>query len=227
MLETVDRWDKEKGSYGALAYVALKQLFRYYWKEVSVQPQTGIQYDARVREFDTAFRTAYDTVPPAEQAAKELGISQKAVEKCRNRIGSGCGRVMCLSHMEEESETILTDGVSAEEMGMRKTLDREFVEKARRLLEGDILERIVFECLVQPGNESMSNQELADVIELITGIRLSKQQVYWIKYRLAIKLVDEGALDISGIRQRGKWLDRGLAGRRRKRMRKAKRYPTV
>lgn len=208
----VDLWDIEKGKFQTLVRNRLKKLYRAYWKESYIQPQTSMQQDAKIRAFDNRSRMEKGEVEDAAVVAKALGKAVRTIEKARARIEAQSGRLDSIDRIRElypgkdlsfecGPEGGNPDGLSVE-------LEREFPKLAREALKNKPDAKLVFDFMVMEKNYGLPNNTLADIIEENTGIRYTYQQIYRHKQTIAAILIHEKLIDRRYIKGGSvKWLD--------------------
>lgn len=225
LIQAVPKWDIEKGCFRAICKVHLNKLYRYYYKEVTLRPQTGLQNDAAIRRYDNETLMKKGELDPPEEVAKILGKSVKAVKAARKYKESQSGNVYSIEGMkvkfasDQTSERILnrrseTDELPEQKLGAR-LLDKEFIQEARMaLINNKYEERLIFDFLVMQENWDLPGKEFAEVIRKATGYNFSYQQIYRAKQNIGATLIHKGILSRSFVKQNAKRLDEELEKKR-------------
>lgn len=217
IMEAIPQWDVSRGSFRGMVREHLKKLYRAYYSEVTLRPQTGLQNDARIKKYDNDCLVKEGRLESAEKVAEALNTSVKMVKAARDRNMSFAGTVESIEKLQQANPSLdfySVAGQITEDTSDQSLLDKELIREARDAIKDrKYEERLIFDFLIMPGNWDLPGKEFSEVVRKATGYNFSYQQIYRAKQNIGATLIHKGVLERSLVESSAKRLDAELKRR--------------
>lgn len=185
LVECVDSWDIERGTFPEIVVIHLHQLFRAYYAQVTPVPQTTLQVDAKIRNYERQYYYVHGTAPGIKDTASAMGVKVKRVLDARRREAPFYTSLD--AYMEKDAVShALPSNENTEKEVLQPYIDEEFVARVKKVLKKITGSHMIFIFLDGDYNNFM---------EYTKEQGLNYQQAYRARIRAGKQLLKKNIID--------------------------------